>query len=118
MSSTAWNKGPWEFSVDGIWASTQWNARVKIATISFFSPMNGVDAKANGRLIAAAPDLYASLVEIREMLFARPDIVQVLRPLMGFAENAISDRAAAAIAKALEPTAAVSLQHSPGGAHE
>lgn len=117
MSSATWTKGPWEFAGDGIWASTQWNARVKIVTIAFFSPMNAIDSKANGRLIAAAPDLYASLVEIREMLFARPDMVEVLRPLMGFAENAISDRAAAAIAKAEQSAPATRLQE-PGAQHE
>lgn len=41
--------------------------------------------------------LAESLSEIRDMLWARPDIVEKLRPLMGFAEQKISDRAAAAL---------------------
>lgn len=53
--------GPWEFSVDGIWAISPWNARVRIATVTFFAPMNAIDEKANGRLLAAAPDLYDAL---------------------------------------------------------
>jgi hypothetical protein len=58
MTHTA---GPWEFSSDGIWATSPWNARVKIATVTFFASMNAIDEKANGRLIAAAPDLLEAV---------------------------------------------------------
>lgn len=44
-----------------------------------------------------ADALVKSLEEIREMLWARPDVVAKLRPLMGFAENQIADRATAAL---------------------
>jgi hypothetical protein len=44
-----------------------------------------------------ASELATSLREVRDMLWARPDIVEKLRPLMGFAEQKISDRAAAAL---------------------
>lgn len=56
--------------------------------------------EANARLIAAAPDLLHSLKEISDMFMARPDMVRAMQPLRGFAENAVFDRAAAAIAKA------------------
>lgn len=56
--------------------------------------------EANARLIAAAPDLLASMKEVSDMLMARPDITAKLHPLFGFAEKAIFERAAAAIAKA------------------
>ena len=55
---------------------------------------------ANARLIAAAPDLLHSLKEISDMFMARPDMVRAMQPLRGFAENAVFDRAASAIAKA------------------
>ncbi len=45
-------------------------------------------------------DLYAALVAVSDMLFARPDIVAKLAPLMGPAEQAVCDVASAALAKA------------------
>lgn len=53
--------GPWESSATGIWAKSPWNARVKIATITTFSLMNGIDWNANANLIVAAPELLAEL---------------------------------------------------------
>lgn len=53
--------GPWEFSSGGIWAISPWNARVKIATVTTFSPMNGIDSNANGHALAAAAELLAAL---------------------------------------------------------
>ncbi len=64
---------------------------------------SGVDTSvsdADANLIAAAPDLLQSLKEISDMFMARPDMVRALEPLRGFAENAVFERAAAAIAKA------------------
>ncbi len=49
--------GPWEVSSGDIWAVSPWNARVKIASVTRFASMNGINADANARLIAAAPDL-------------------------------------------------------------
>ena len=64
---------------------------------------SGVDTKvsdADAALIAAAPDLLQSLREISDMFMARPDMIKALEPLRGFAENAVFERAAAAISKA------------------
>lgn len=63
---STYTPGPWEYSVDGIWATSQWNARVKIATITSFSRMNGIDSVANARLIVAAPDMLSALRRILE----------------------------------------------------
>lgn len=54
--------GPWELSGDGIFAVSVLNARVRLADIVFHNRLNRIDAKANGLLIAAAPD-YAAAVE-------------------------------------------------------
>lgn len=51
-------------------------------------------------MLRSAPELYASLVEISEMLWARPDMMKALRPLMGFAEQATFERAGAVLRKA------------------
>jgi hypothetical protein len=56
--------------------------------------------EANARLMAAAPELYKALVAVSDMLFARPDMMKALRPLMGPAEHAVCNTAAAALAKA------------------
>lgn len=53
--------GPWEYSSGGIWAKSPWNARVRIATVTTFSPMNGIDSDANGHVIETAPELLSSL---------------------------------------------------------
>lgn len=45
--------GPWEVSADGIWAKSPFGARVKIATVTSFSPMNGIDSHANAQTIGA-----------------------------------------------------------------
>ena len=52
------------------------------------------------RMYLAAPELLQALEEIRDILWSRPDISDRLRPLMGFAEEATNQKAAAAIAKA------------------
>jgi hypothetical protein len=60
--------GPWEVSGDGIWGSSPFNARVKLATVTVFSPMNRIDWLANAKLIAASPKMLETLLQIdREM---------------------------------------------------
>jgi len=56
--------GPWERSFDGIWAVSPWNARIRIATVHQFSPMNGIDWEANAALIKAAPAMFEALQAI------------------------------------------------------
>lgn len=53
---------PWEFSSSAIWAISPWNARITIAHVHTFSATNGISSEANGRLIAAAPELLAGCV--------------------------------------------------------
>jgi hypothetical protein len=62
MSEAKHTPGPHEFVGDGIWAKSPWNARVKLATITFPSPMNGIDGHANGHLFAAAAELLAAAI--------------------------------------------------------
>lgn len=57
MSAAKYLPGPWEVAAGDVWATSPWNARVRIASVTQFSPMNGVDSAANARLIAAAPEL-------------------------------------------------------------
>jgi hypothetical protein len=58
------------------------------------------ESEANAHLISAAPELYEALIGISEMLWSRPDISDKLRPLMGFAEKAMEEKALAALRKA------------------
>jgi hypothetical protein len=64
------------------------------------SPIALVGRAGDADLIAAAPDLLASLREIRDMFMARPDMVKAIQPLIGFGEKAAFERAAAALQKA------------------
>ena len=66
--------------------SALWNTRADLAT----KP----DPLADPRVVA----LYEALYEVRDMLWSRPDISDRLRPLMGFAEEATNQKAAAALA--------------------
>ncbi len=95
MSDPKFTPGPWEAHDTGVFAGRD--------CIAVCDTDNATDAvyRANAHMMAAAPELLASLVEVREMLWGRPDITGRLRPLMGFAEQAIADRAQAAINKAL-----------------
>lgn len=67
--SAGFTQGPWELSAAGaVWGISPWNARVCLANVTDFSPMNGIDSKANGRLIEAAPDMYAELSACMQFL--------------------------------------------------
>lgn len=61
MSAPKHTPGPWGVSADGIWAVSPLNAHVRLATVTSFSPMNGIDSRANAHLIAAAPELLEAL---------------------------------------------------------
>jgi len=59
----------------------------------------GQDIIGNARLIAAAPDMLAALTDLVLVFDARPDIMDKIRPLMGWAEHGALNMARAAIAK-------------------
>ncbi len=58
------------------------------------------EREADAKLAASARDLRDALASVSDMLFERPDMVAELRPLMGPAEHAVFDAAAAALARA------------------
>ncbi len=104
MSTQEHTPGPWEFSSDGIWAVSPFNARVKIATVTFGSlPSNGINPVANGHVLGAAAELLAALREcagyIISPLRMTSDVDEAAR------RAAIYGRASAAIAKAEASTA-------------
>lgn len=59
--------GPYEYSGGAIWATSPWNARVRLCTITYHAALNGIDNDAQARLFAAAPMLAAA---VREMFQA------------------------------------------------
>ena len=65
--------GPWEISADGIWAKSPMGARVKIATVTTFSPMNGLDSQANARVLGAADELLKAAMLLDAAELARQD---------------------------------------------
>ena len=60
MSAARTIPGPWEISGGAIWGVSPWNARVRIAQVTHFSPMNGIDSDGHERQIAAVPELLAA----------------------------------------------------------
>jgi hypothetical protein len=60
--------GPWEVSDGAIWGVSPWNARVRIAQVTHFSPMNGIDSAGHERQIAAAPEMLIALQGLLHML--------------------------------------------------
>jgi hypothetical protein len=56
--------GPWEVSADGIWGVSPWNARVRIASVTSFSPMNGIDSAAHTHRISAVPEMFEAIEAI------------------------------------------------------
>lgn len=104
MADTKFTPGPWQQHSDydplQIVADIEHDGEQYTYLVVSDEVGGGERAQANAALIAAAPDLYAALMAIHNMLWGRPDIVNKLRPLMGFAEDAISNQCAAALAKA------------------
>lgn len=97
MTEPKFLMSPWSFEGDSLYGKEH-GFTVELAEC-FFPDENEFSAEQKN-LIAAAPEMYQALKEIRDMLWSRPDISERLRPLMGFAEEAINQKAAAAIAKA------------------
>jgi len=84
-----WTPGPWRFTLGGLprVISADGTTICGVHRIGRHTGNHSVAAvEANGRLIAAAPELYAALSAISEM--------------MGPAENAVFSAAADALAKA------------------
>jgi hypothetical protein len=101
--SERWTPGPWRTHVGPV-TGTTYIVYGSVGHVVSSIPAACTNGEANARLIAAAPELYDALIAVSDMLFARPDIVKVIAPLMGPAETAVCDAAAAAFAKALGET--------------
>jgi hypothetical protein len=56
--------GPWDVSVGSIWGTSPWNARVRIAEVTHFSPMNGIDSVAHMHRISAVPEMFEAIEAI------------------------------------------------------
>jgi hypothetical protein len=61
--NTQHTAAPWEVSegYTNIWAKSPLGARVRLADVTKHSSMNGIDYKANAKLMAAAPDMLAAI---------------------------------------------------------
>lgn len=96
--------GPWAATTrQGSWDWVVYsvaNPNIEICQMFHDNTELNETGEANARLISAAPDMLAALKEVSEMFMARPDMVRAIQPLIGFAEKATFERAAAAIAKA------------------
>lgn len=64
MSAAKHIAGPWEVADGAVWGTSPWNARVRIAQVTHFSPMNGIDSAAHERLIATSPEMFEALEAI------------------------------------------------------
>ena len=56
--------GPWEFSGGAIWGVSPWNARVRIADVTLFSSMTGIDSVAHMHRISAVPEMFEAIEAI------------------------------------------------------
>lgn len=61
-------KAPWEYSDGSIWGKSQWNARVRLATVHRHASMNGIDSDSNGEMMAQAPKMAAALKQLAGIL--------------------------------------------------
>ena len=61
-------KAPWEYSDGSIWGVSQWNARVRLATIHRHAPMNCIDSDANGEMMALAPKMCDALKQLSKII--------------------------------------------------
>ncbi len=105
--STQHTPGPWELSEGdtSLWAKSPLGARVRISNIIKHLPINGINHAANARLIAAAPELLATL----ERLLSIANDGAVMRhetgkPAWSFIDE-VKTQARAAITKATNPQA-------------
>jgi hypothetical protein len=104
MGARKFTPGPWWFSNGDLLRVGTKGRGLIICGVHKLGRLTGAvreeEAVANGKLIAAAPDLYDALVAVSDMLFQRPDMMAKLAPMMGPAENAVAAAAADALRKA------------------
>lgn len=92
--------GPWEISFEAPRWIIQARGVIGKQAVAYLMGGDYIALAANAHMIAAAPELLASLREVSDMLTGRTDMLAKLHPMMGPAEMAVFERAAAAIAKA------------------
>jgi hypothetical protein len=102
VNETKWTPGPWV--VEGTASATvaaRHDGAAEIAEVIATGSMTHGERRANARLIAAAPDLYAALAALAAEVETIPDAMARIAPEVRVGrDNPALDRARAALARA------------------
>jgi hypothetical protein len=100
LAETMHLPGPYEFSNGAVWGTSPWNARVRLATITTFAPLNGISSDALGTLFAAAPAMLKALERARVDINAAIVYVECHEEEPGFGLRQTLEKIETAIAAA------------------